>query len=230
MAKIFFGTELIESPKTIKKLALDSTRSVINSALPRVADAIERRIKKEIRSRLQNTSVYSSLTEGDSRDSLRFNFGLTVGEAVVKMNDIIDILISEIQVVKRQVRLTGEKFTGGITVFLFDSTFKKILSTASGFVTTKKGQELHWMRWLILEGNKVVVKDYDIIFGSFTGSRSGGAIMIPSNRKDVFGSSPGWKVPARFAGTIKNNWITRFASNVERVISNIVSDSFNRLF
>lgn len=210
-------------------------RNKINNSFPKLRELIKNLIRSRIKPIFTSSDTYRSLTL--SRDEgLRFHFGLEAGEAIEKLDAIIDVLANEVEVSLRPLRrskLGGGRLTGGITVFLFRAGFEKILSHEAAFVTTDKGQSLHWLRWLLLEGNKVIIKDYDIEFGPFPSSRSGGAVMLKSKRGEVFGNKPGWKVPSRFAGTIRKNWITRLVAEkrafLEKFILAAVKEAFRRL-
>jgi hypothetical protein len=83
-------------------------------------------------------------------------------------------------------------------------------------VTDSKGYSLPWLKWLLFEGSKPLIKNYSVKFGSNKRSRTGQAIMISSNKN--------WKVPSEFAGTVTNNWITRA---IDRASDKILQDIQN---
>ena len=59
------------------------------------------------------------------------------------------------------------------------------------------------VRWLLTGGNRLILKDYVYVYDGSTRqwSRTSQGIM---KHKGL-----GWRVPSEFAGSIRNNWITR---------------------
>jgi hypothetical protein len=71
----------------------------------------------------------------------------------------------------------------------------------------ERGYSLPWLEWLLFRGGEIIVRNFEVEYGTNPRSRSGDAIMISSNKN--------WRVPAQFAGTIGNNWTTRAISSIE---------------
>ena len=100
------------------------------------------------------------------------------------------------------------------------SDFSDVLSSDSGFVIDAlRGYQLPWLEWLLLEGNKAIISKQEVIIGPNKFSRTGLAIMRPSNKS--------WRVPSEFAGTIKDNWITRAIDNSESQINELLDKAFS---
>ena len=62
--------------------------------------------------------------------------------------------------------------------------------------------------------NNIIVRNYNVKFGESEYSRSGLAIMVPSNYN--------WRVPTQFAGSIRNNWTTRAVSRIETSVYDVI--------
>jgi hypothetical protein len=84
-----------------------------------------------------------------------------------------------------------------------------------------------WLRHLLLKGDTTTIMDYTITFNpdKIATSRSGQAIMIKSKLKR-------WFIPAPFAGTLNDNWVTRALQNevypkLEGIIQNTLVKMFN---
>ena len=67
---------------------------------------------------------------------------------------------------------------------------------------------------MLLKGNAIIIKNYEVKFGPSPKSRSGDALMIQS--------SSSWRVPPEFAGTIKDNWTTRALNRIDNKIINLI--------
>lgn len=70
-----------------------------------------------------------------------------------------------------------------------------------GVFTTEKGAQIHWLYWLLIQGNNIVVPDYRVAFKSGAG-RSHMAIMIKDDYIE-------YSVDSNYGGIKGNNWITR---------------------
>ena len=75
-----------------------------------------------------------------------------------------------------------------------------------------------WLEWLLLKGNQIIVRNYEVKIGSNSRSRSGDAIMISS--------SENWRVPPEFIGTNTNNWTTRALSKIEDELNSLIKSKF----
>ena len=76
-----------------------------------------------------------------------------------------------------------------------------------------EGGDLHWLRWLLLEGYKVLVVGFHFRFQPGRGRSQLGYM-----RKGGF-----WRVPPEYAGTADDNFVTRALRNPanERQIQSI---------
>lgn len=184
---------------------------VLNSRVPLCINNIANDISRSVKTTFTNAPEYGSLT-GDGE--LAKAFGLPQSDAISKLDTIIDVLAQSIQVKFRKFGNSASGITGGITVYAFAADFKDILSLDEAKVTTNKGQELPWLDWLIIEGDKIIIVDYDLVYGSYPSSRAGDAIMYQK-----IGSI--WRVPAQYAGSRDNNWITRAVDSTATFLENV---------
>ena len=98
------------------------------------------------------------------------------------------------------------------------SDYSDVFQSAGAVVNTEKGSKLEWLQWLLLFGDKTIVKEYEIKLGPNPNSRSGDGIMISSK-------SGRWNVPTSYAGTSKKNWITDAIDSVEDDIMTLLTQS-----
>jgi hypothetical protein len=94
-----------------------------------------------------------------------------------------------------------------------------------GSILTEKGEVLEWLRWLLTFGDRIIISEYQIHLISGKG-RSGRGIMVADD-------ASAWRVPPRFSGTIRNNWLTRaFKENSQSfflIIENIIKQELQRV-
>lgn len=127
--------------------------------------------------------------------SLAGQFGLYPGQSISTIGTII-------RAVENSITIDFKKFnsnlSGGLEVNFQPSSFINLLSLPQGLVNYKDGS-LHWLEWLLLKGDTVIIVNYQYNQSSGIG-RSGLGNMI---------SGGFFRVPPQFSGTDKDNFITR---------------------
>ena len=83
------------------------------------------------------------------------------------------------------------------------------------YSSRKGAKALEWLRWLLKEGNAVIVSQYDFAFKSTRSSRTGLGIMVKKR-------GGGWKVPSQYAGTDDDNFATRALADIAGDIDIVV--------
>lgn len=214
----------------VMKALMKHLNDRIPKALPKIKDNFQRGVKKILR----ETDTYKSLIDGE----LQAHFGLPRGVAFAKLQVILNNIAQDTLIRYRPIKLNGRKFTkGGIELYILEKDLNAILGPGAGdeqYVLSdnaaKRGRtagkrdkqpwnsRLHWLRWLLVEGNKIIVHGSEIALGSFRGSRSGKAIMIKKR-----GGT--WRVPPEYSGTLKNNWLTRTLHAANADIHKLVFNS-----
>lgn len=140
---------------------------------------------------------YVSLLSGQLRSELG------VPDADSRINRLFDAWSTNINLRKSPLSAKAGRLSGGFSLDIIKSDFSDILSLPeSVIVDDTSGSSIPWLRWLLLEGNKILVRNYTVQIGNNPRSRTGSAIMVSSQKIN-------WRVPAQFAGTINNNWVTR---------------------
>ena len=143
---------------------------------------------------------------------LKYDFGLPDDPT----QEIIYAIANSTYVYFRDFKIKRGTFSNVLSVYVQPQDFGNLLSADFSKVITDAGQELPWLKWLLLEGDAVVVTQYSVQYGQYDQSRSGGAIMVPSGF---------YKVPSEFSGSIEDNFITRALSKYEDRFIEIVRNS-----
>jgi hypothetical protein len=87
---------------------------------------------------------------------------------------------------------------GGISINIQPASFVNLLSLQEGF-TTYSGGTLHWLDWLLLKGDSIIIIDYQ--YNPKIGlGRSNLGNMIAGGS---------FRVPPQFSGSEDDNFITR---------------------
>ena len=152
---------------------------------------------------LSEELVRSPEFERITNGTLRFELGLI--DAETKLINIIDELMANIDVDFKLARPAGSGFTGGLTIKAVRADYSDVLTMPEAITITEKGVDLHWLRWLLLEGGDIIVAGYDVLFGEGLG-RTKGAIMIQGG---------GWSIPPQDQGKAGDNFITRAIERIQ---------------
>lgn len=211
-----FNIKVIETDSQIRVAMLKALADEVNIAVSKSIPFIENQIKDIVKRAITNEPEYQSLVGGQ----LKYELGIP--ESSSRVNSIIDAWISNITIVNNGVKITNNGLSGGFSLEMIARDFANVLSMNDANVNdSERGYSLPWLKWLLLEGGNILVRDYSVKFGSSPYSRTGNAIM-----EDNPGSN--WRVPAQFAGTIDNNWITRAIDKLDDNIYNIFQTEITR--
>jgi hypothetical protein len=208
-----YSISLIENDTDIRNSVLQSLQGMVNKALDTCILKIRSPLSDLIKAALVTEPEYSSLKSG----LLRAEFGI---EDSSKVDVAVDNISKSIIIEKRNVIINNLGLSGGIDLKLINNeNYGGALSDESGMVVdSNRGYSLPWLEWLLLKGNSIIVRNYNVKYGQNPRSRSGDAIMIDSTSN--------WRVPPEFAGTTRDNWTTRALNRVDKDINRIIQQSF----
>lgn len=197
----------------------------LNPLMQSIAKQAEQEIKTVIPSWFKTTLTYNSLTRGQLKGE--FGFPPKNSSSESKIDKIIDQLVQEVKIEIYPFYPSNNKIYGGFVIYIIDDSFTNILNMSEAIQRTERGVDLHWLEWLLKEGNKIIIGSGGIastdewhVEPSQKG-RSGLAIMI----KGGF-----WKVPTQFAGTLKKNFITNAIQDMYPLIEDQFKNIFEKAF
>lgn len=145
---------------------------------------------------------------------------LGVPDATDRINRLVDIWANSIGITFSSAKLTGNKVTAKVTIQAIKSEGEDVLGNDAASYSTSNNQVINWLEWLMLEGDKQIIRGYGIGIDSLGLARTGlGQIMIESRSKS-------WGVPPEFAGTKDDNFITRSIENINMAIDTLIKDTF----
>lgn len=207
--------KILENDKQISQLILTELSKQILDLFNKSVKTILTKTKDLIKLVIVSQPEYSSLKNG----SLRLELGIPDTSIV---DSIVNSISNSINIEIKPIKVSGNKLSGGFLItFLDDTQIENIISSESASINDSKGYSLPWLKWLLLEGIKPIVKGYKVKLGPNEASRTGMAIMVESLTS--------WSVPAQFAGNKTNNWITRSINDIdENKILSIIKEEINR--
>jgi hypothetical protein len=159
-----------------------------------------------------NSQEYQSLVSGQ----LKYEFGIV--DAANKIDGLLKIWINNIEYNYQKPTFNGKKINSKFSANLIKADLSDVLYTEYAQMTdTLRGYSLPWLEWLLVDGSKTIIDQFEVQLGPNKYSRTGYAIMRPGQ---------GWSVPSQFAGTIEDNWLTRSIDSVSNEINNLLNKAF----
>lgn len=207
-----FNLTLLEKETEIQNKILKALLPDIKNYLNKVSFKMRKRLSIAVSQAITQSPEYDSILNGQ----LKYEFGIPNSGS--KLTSLIDIWSNNIKINLVSPQIVGNKIKASLSAAMIRIDFSDVIYTDYAEVfDNERGYSLPWLRWLLLEGSAILVKKYDVVFGANPRSRTGFAIMQPSQRS--------WKVPPQFSGTESNNWITRSIENSKNAIYKAVEDS-----
>lgn len=209
-----FSLALLDSSKEIQQKILNAMLPEISSLMNTGMSKLRANLPNIVRQAIINTPEYESLSNG----KLRYEFGIANVDS--KLASLVSVWSTNIQYNYKAPSIVAGKIRSTFSANMIRADFSDVLYTDfAAVVDTLRGYSLPWLEWLLLEGNKTIVKNYEVIMGPSRTSRTGYALMKSSNRS--------WKVPSEFAGTRNDNWITRAIDSAESDIQKLLDGAFS---
>jgi len=211
---MLFNLKLIENDSAIINSILKALLPEVDKYFKKSINNLKSSLPVVIQKAISNTPEYSSIQSG----ILRYNFGIPDPNS--KLSGLIDIWSNNIQINYTQPIISRNSIKCNISAGMIKIDFSDVLYTEYAIVVDSiRGYSLPWLEWLLLEGNKTIIKNQKIIFGPNKASRTGFAIMRDSQTSS-------WKVPSQYAGTQNDNWITKAIDDAALEIENTINKAF----
>ena len=202
--------DIIETNEQIQQLILKALLRDVGKTMTKSAKILKSKLPSIIESAIISQPEYTSLVSG----TLREEFGIP--DAASKIEKLLQVW-KNVEVNYTRPTIKGGQIFSKITIYAIRSDYSDVMGLSAAFQKTKKGQNLPWLDWLLNQGDKVIIKEYEIVDGKKNG-RAGKKVM----KKNVKGK---WSVPSSFAGNPNNNWITRAIDSVSSIIERTVEES-----
>lgn len=201
----------------IRRAVLSELAAALSRALAASVGAIRRRVGQAAGSALRASPAWASLLTGP----LRHELGVVAPGPVLER--VAANLENGVAVTSLGATAVGDRIEGGLRVELLKGDYSEVLGAPGASFPTRKGQDIPWLRWLTLEGDRVLVAEHWYLAAQTPGSRTGLGIMVPRGR-----SSRTWSVPAEYRGNVDDNWITRALRGIDETIAVVVAEEIGR--
>ena len=151
--------KLLESDKFIQtKIFLAMARE-----LRKIFDRSRVRIQKALRKFVDDIMIIQPEIQELNRGILQGAFGLRRGTEARVVEDIIRSISNSVYVeIKPVMPVRGKDLKGGMSIYIQPSDFSNLFNLSSGIVKTEKLDHLPWLRWLLTEGDRVLIGDAEV--------------------------------------------------------------------
>jgi hypothetical protein len=194
---------------SIPNISRDINRAIAeelnNRARPKIID-LTKNIKTLTFNAIESQPEIQSLRDG----ILKGAFGII--DSTLAINNIQQSIINSIDV---RFKAFDDNLRGGVSINIQPASFSNLLSLQEGF-TKYSGGTLHWLEWLLLRGDSVIIVDYQ--YNPKIG-------LGRSNLGNMVGGGS-FRVPPQFSGSESDNFITRALSSeaIESQISQMLEE------
>lgn len=109
-----------------------------------------------------------------------------------------------------------------IELGILEGSYQDVLSLPEAvfsYSSSKGSGVLQWLRWLLLEGNNQIIRDYSYNPAFSNYSRTQGGLMV---------SGGSWSVPSSLAGTQNDNILTRALFGIDVDIEQLIERELKR--
>ena len=210
--------QLVTTPSQFAATVQFLTPKPIDRILTKARPAIQNRISNLLRTAIETSKTIQSLKNG----KLQVDFGLTDGAASAATADIVNAVVSSVNVFFQKSR--RGKTLGSLVIQIDPATVSAVVQASPHGIYNSNGHQITWLDWLMTRGTKIVVEDFEVVstVDYDDRSRSGGGFMI---------STGGFfRVDPKFAGTAGDNFITKAIIANDENIRRIIQEEFKRLF
>jgi len=207
-----------ESEKEISRKILRGLINIYNRNVDRIIPTLTNRIQEETRKLYEKSSIYEAL---DVDGELAYHLGIPRNQSRVRIDTIIYSIIKGIKVERGNIK--GFNVVGSVLVYILRSDLREIFNLPADVITVTnvsrqypQGMILPIMEWLLREGDRITISQYEIRLQPDARSRSGGALMIKSD-------AGVWRLPP-FWGSFRegDNPITRVLTRNVKFYSDFV--------
>jgi hypothetical protein len=213
--------------KGFDKKVYRALRDQLRGPFGKVGRSVTRKVQKRFSELFNTSDTVRSLISGD----LRGMIGVENPGPEARLTAILNQWINSVVFTPKPISITQKGLTGGFRLEMMRSDFTDVLRLNEAFFPTPSNEfkanykyhpyNLEWLRWLLLEGSKVVVEDFDFI-ASNRGRTGRGTMKKKGARR--------WSVPPEFAGTAIDNFATQIIAQLHTELDQIFLSEISRIF
>ncbi len=187
---------------------LKEIKSILYKNIPRIQKVLNDKIEQIVFQRL--ITGVPTITSRDIAEIGVPDINNRLASIIRVASQSIEVKVNRGKILKIDIGILRQDYSDLLS--LPESVFTYTSARGSGI--------LEWLRWLLIEGNGVIVGglEFSPIPSAF--SRTSGGVMTAGS---------GWSVPSNLAGSSQNNILTRALQNIEKDIETIIKQELQRI-
>lgn len=214
--------KLTTTQSDFNKMVLQALKEQLVGKLDGVRNNFVDIARKLIESAIKSSPTYKSIIGG----ILLYQLGLE--HPIQKTQAIIDKWIDSIECrITKRLSMSSDGLSFEMQLNAIDATFTDVLELEESKQISNnfKGDStiLPWLQWMLIEGDRIIIADFEVKYIQSGFSRTQEALMIKTN-------SVGWKVPSHHSGTQRNNFVTRAIEGLQEQFENSLLNEFQKVF
>lgn len=218
---IGISLKLLSTKEKLTRSLTNILRQITREAIGQATKSINEALVRILKQALYEDNAIQSILSGE----LRSHFGIANSNRTV--DQIVEQLLSEIKVSHSPLSRGVGGFSAEIRVLAVWESFAGLLGLDVS-TTKSHGGDVPWMKHLLLDGDKVLIKGYHILIKEgLPRSRSGNALMIEVDNKSQRGF---WRVPIEYSGVKELNFLTKLLDAIIPTIDQMVEDKIVEAF
>lgn len=182
--------------KIIEDMIANAGIQHVNSVLFKCLLPIKLAVASIVSGSIYRCPEYASIMAGELYPQMG-----NVDPSVV-LQSVMDNVSGGVAVTTTGARRLGRGYSGSITIEILRSDYSEVLGVQGGSFSSEGGYSIDWIRWLTIEGDRILVYGYKFTTLPWVGSRTQKGFM----RKASGGT---WSVPPQYSGIASDNWLTR---------------------
>jgi len=214
MAKV--GLQIKFQTRNLRPRILKAISKTLRPKLSGIAIRISKKIQLRFK---QLILLHPTIKDILDRKQIRGELGVNREET--RINNIVDTWIGGLILNTKPVMTSATSVRGGFILQMVKSDWSEVLSLPDAWITERTIRPLDWLNWLLTEGSKTVVIDYDFELNAGQG-RTGQGRMLKNFKRRL------WSVPPAYQGTQDNNFATQTIDRIHVEIPNMIEDEFER--
>ncbi len=211
--------ELTETNASFRRKVINAICADLSIKFLLATKNIKSGIQKEIGVFFKVSKEYYLMT---TDTQIRADLGFPAGTERNHLDAVIDKIVDNIYVNFTPLNPKGGTITGGIEIGIMLSDFSDVLSIPQAVIPSNAGHLVEWLKWILLEGDRIIISTHDVVYGNFGRSKEG--------HMTIGGV---WRVNSNISGTKNNNWLTRtvdkYRPDIQTMFDRIVSHEISRV-
>ncbi len=207
--------------KGFDRKVYNAIKQKLKPKLNKVANKVSIQIQNRFRSLLFEHKTINTLISGSTVGGVNLQGELGVNNPAGRIEIILDSWIRNHVLILKPLQVTERGITGGFRFQMIRSDWQEVFNLNASIITEFTKETLPWLQWLLVEGDKVVIQEYDFAMQFGTGRTGKGHMRKWKRRR--------WNVPPEFAGTQENNFVSDIVEDLHKELGVLIKKEFIKI-